>query len=162
MDSFLRKVVLALDRHGVDYCLVGGFAVAFHGAIRGTVDIDAIIQHTEDQFNRCEKALKSIGLTPRLPVSASDVFHFKKEFIKKRNLVAWSFLNPDNPLEVVDVIITKDKSHVKTSSISVFGDPIKIIALPDLIKMKGESNRPQYREDLKALKQLLKEKKSEK
>jgi len=36
----IEKVVKSLSRHHVKYILVGGYAVALHGAVRGTVDID--------------------------------------------------------------------------------------------------------------------------
>lgn len=152
---FLLKVAKALKEHKVRYCLVGGFAVALHGAIRGTIDIDAIIEHSLEQFKRCEKALQSIGLVSKLPVSANEVFQFRKEYIKKRNLIAWSFSNPRNPLEVVDIIITTDRNKVKSNPISVFGNLIELISLPDLIQMKEKSGRPQDKEDVKALLKIL-------
>lgn len=116
---------------------------------------DALIEHSLDQFKRCEKALHSIGLVSKLPVSASEVFQFRKEYIKKRNLIAWSFSNPMNPLEVVDIIITTDRSNVKRDQITVFGNVIELVSLPDLIQMKKKSGQPQDKEDVKALLKIL-------
>ena len=44
--SFLSRVSKALDAAGVRYALVGGYAVALHGAVRGTVDIDIVLRWT--------------------------------------------------------------------------------------------------------------------
>jgi len=57
--------------------LVGGYAVALHGAVRGTVDIDTVIQLKQNAFNNAEQAFKKLGLQPRLAVSADDVFLFR-------------------------------------------------------------------------------------
>lgn len=41
--SFLGRVGAAFESAGVRYALVGGYAVALHGAVRGTVDVDVIL-----------------------------------------------------------------------------------------------------------------------
>jgi len=82
------------------------------------------------------------------------VFEFRKEYIEKRNLVAWSFSNPNNPTEVVDIIITHDLSHMRTKTLTVNGVAVQILSLKDLIDMKRASGRPQDLEDVKALEKL--------
>ena len=110
----IEKVIKSLSQHKVQYALVGGYAVALHGAVRGTVDIDFIIALNQRSFRQTEKALNSIGLKSKLPIIADDVFNFREEYIEKRSLVAWSFTNPDNPLEIVDIIITEDAKQIKS------------------------------------------------
>ena len=89
-------------------------AVALHGAPRGTIDIGIVIKHTAEFFKSVETCLKGLGFLPRLPVTAHEVFSFKDEYISRRKLVAWSFYNPTNPLEVIDIILTYDLSDMKT------------------------------------------------
>jgi hypothetical protein len=133
---------------------VGGYAVALHGAVRGTVDIDFIIALNQRSFRQTEKALNSIGLKSKLPIIADDVFNFREEYIEKRSLVAWSFTNPDNPLEIVDIIITEDAKQIKSVVKTFNGTRIKVIAIDDLIKMKKKSARKQDIEDIKALEKI--------
>ena len=90
----LERLCDAFEKEALPYALVGGFAVALLGAPRGTLDIDCIIRHTEEDFEKCERALRGLGFQPRLPVTAKEVFQFRKEYIAKRNLIAWSFVNP--------------------------------------------------------------------
>src|SRR5258706_7452648 len=104
----LLKVINSLDRARVPYALVGGFAVALHGAVRGTVDVDLVIRLREADFRRTERALNALGLQSRLPVTASEVFRFRDEYVRNRNLLAWTFVNPSRPSEIVDVILTED------------------------------------------------------
>ena len=151
---FIQRVVRALDKNRVRYALVGGYAVALHGAIRGTVDIDIAIALNRATFKRVEDALEGIGLESRLPVTAEDVFAFREEYIQKRNLTAWSFVNPRNPLELVDVLITEDASKINTIRKRAFGMNIKLATISDLIAIKKKSGRQQDLEDIKALKKL--------
>jgi len=152
---FIKKVTDALNKAGITYALVGGYAVALHGVIRGTVDLDFVIALEQKQFDAVEKALQSIGLEPRLPISANEVFQFREEYIEKRHLVEWSFANPANPLEVVDIIITHDANQMKSDTLSVDGMTIQIATKDALISMKKASGREQDLEDVAALEKLL-------
>jgi len=154
---FLLALTNALDKHRVKYALVGGYAVALHGAVRGTVDVDIVIQLKQSAFNKAEQALMELGLQPRLPVSADDVFLFREEYIKNKNLIAWSFSNPDNPTEILDIIITEDLDDMKSVMKNVMGKNIRVIDIANLIAMKTRSGRPQDIEDVKALQKILSE-----
>jgi predicted nucleotidyltransferase len=151
---FIQRVIRALEKHRVKYALVGGYAVALHGAVRGTVDIDIVIALNRATYKRVESALHEIGLESRLPVSAEEVFSFREEYIRKRHLKAWSFTNPRNPLEVVDILITEDARKIRTVSKHAFGMSVKIVDIPELIAIKRKAGRAQDLEDIKALKKL--------
>ena len=155
---WIKRLILALDQNHVGYAIVGGLAVALHGAIRGTVDIDLVIHLTEKDFINAEKVFRSLGLESRLPIDAKQVFQFREDYIKNRNLIAWSFFSPIRPLEVIDVIITHDRKKMKVKKILAFGTTIQVASIPELIKMKTQSGRPQDLADIEALKQLAEEK----
>lgn len=151
---FIQTVVESLNQHKVNYALVGGYAVALHGAIRGTVDIDLVISLDRAQFSKLEQAMTSIGLTPRLPVTAEEMFSFREEYIRNRNLITWSFYNLANPLEVVDILITEDVREIQTVTRMVKKQKIVVASINDLITMKRKAGRPQDLEDIKALERL--------
>ena len=152
--TLLLRVIKAFEKHHVAYALVGGYAVALHGAVRGTIDIDCIIKHSNASFLACEEALRAAGLVPRLPVTAREVYQFREEYVSRRNLIAWSFYNPDNPIEVVDVIITHDLATLKSVSLRYGIEKVRALSVPDLIKMKRAAGRPQDLEDIKMLERL--------
>ncbi len=154
--SLLERVVNALNKSKIPYAIVGGVAVALHGAPRGTIDIDLVISHKLHFFTSLEKCLKDLGFLPRLPVTASEVFNFKDEYISRRNLVAWSFFNPANPLEVIDIILTHDLDDLRTVNKKMGLSTLKVLAVEDLIQMKKKSGRPQDLEDVRVLKELKK------
>lgn len=149
---FLIRLIQSLDKGKLDYALVGGIAVALHGAVRGTVDVDLVLKLKRKDFLAAEKILHKLGLQSKLPVTAEEVFDFRSEYIQNRNLMAWSFVNPNNPIEIVDIIITHDLNKMKRKVIAFQGIKIKILALDDLIKMKSSTGRKQDEEDIKALK----------
>ena len=106
--TFLNKVCSALDDKGVRYAVVGGHAVALHGAVRGTVDVDIALAWNLKSLLTAEQALTEIGLVSRLPIDANDVFQFREEYVNNRNLIGWNFYNPINSAEQVDIVITYD------------------------------------------------------
>jgi hypothetical protein len=151
---FLLKVVQVLGESRIPYAVVGGYAVALHGAVRGTVDLDLVLGHSEEIFRRAEKALNSMGLFSRLPVRASEVFRFRDEYIRNRGLTAWTFVNPEKPSEIVDLILTHDLAGMKTRRMKVQGRTVRVASIDDLIRMKAGTGRPQDDEDIRALRSL--------
>jgi len=59
--SRLVTVCRLLNQAGVRYVIVGGFALALHGAIRATKDVDVLLDATLDNARRALEALA--GLT---------------------------------------------------------------------------------------------------
>ncbi|MHB1948967.1 MAG: nucleotidyltransferase domain-containing protein [Gammaproteobacteria bacterium] len=152
--STLQKVCACFEKYKIPYAIVGGYAVALLGATRGTVDVDFITRLEEQIFLKIEEAFKSLGFVSRLPVTAKEVFMFRQEYIEKRNLIAWSFYNPRNPLEIVDIIITENLDDFTTVNRTLDGQKIKVLSKADLIRMKKKSGRPQDLIDIEALEKL--------
>lgn len=152
--TFLERVCDALQRAGVRYAVVGGHAVALHGAVRGTLDIDIALNWSRKSLRDAEQALEGLGLESRLPVSADEVFEFREDFINKRNLVAWNFYNADDLSEQVDIVLPYDLKGRKTKRITVGNTELRVLSLNDLIEMKRESGRAQDMADAEALEKL--------
>lgn len=148
------KVFKKFNDEKLSYAVVGGFAVALHGASRGTIDLDIIINLTLESLTTAERCLIELGFTSKLPITGLELSNFREEYIKKRNLVAWSFYEQAHPAHIVDVVITHDLKKMKTKTIKVHGTNIKILSIDDLIKMKKQSGRPQDLEDVSALERL--------
>ncbi len=152
--SFLTNVAAALETAGVRYAVVGGYAVALHGAVRGTVDVDVILAWNLRSLRVAEQALKDIGLVSRLPITAEEVFRFRDEYVRNRNLIAWNFYNPGDLTEQLDVIISTDLKGKKVQSIRTVDGPVQVLARKDLIALKRASGRPQDLADIEALESL--------
>ncbi len=151
---FLERVCQVLNKYRVRYVVVGGYAVALHGAIRGTLDIDVALRWTKHDLVKAEDALQKIGLVSRLPVTALDVFEYRNEYIQNRNLIAWNFHNPVDPSELLDIIINFDAKGKRAVYKRLSTTSVPVLNIRDLIDMKKASGRPQDIEDIKALEKL--------
>jgi predicted nucleotidyltransferase len=53
----LKLLLRALNDHGVEYLLIGGYALYALGYQRGTVDIDLVLRPTRDEGEKVKRAL---------------------------------------------------------------------------------------------------------
>ena len=151
---FILKIASVLDKYQIPYAIVGGYAVALHGAVRGTIDVDLITKWNLKNLIAIEKALNEIGLTSRLPITSEELFNFRDEYIKNKNLVAWNFINTQNAAEQIDVIITFDLKNASIKKIKIQEQVLNVISKKDLLRMKKKSGRDQDLIDIKALEKL--------
>ena len=147
----LEQLVKELVKKKINYMIVGGYAVNFHGYSRNTVDIDLVIKFNLANLKKIEQILHDMGLASRLPVDAVSVFKFREEYIKNRNLIAWNFYNEDDPTDQVDILITHDVGDFESEMFRVGDFKFKVISKEDLIKMKKESGREKDLIDIKEL-----------
>ena len=60
-----REFIELLNSHGVDFIVVGGHAVAYHGYPRFTGDIDFFLRPTLDNARRVLAVLEAFGFSLR-------------------------------------------------------------------------------------------------
>jgi len=53
----LKTLLRSLNAHGVEYLLIGGYALAAHGYQRATTDIDIMVAATSDAGHKVKEAL---------------------------------------------------------------------------------------------------------
>ena len=61
----LRELLATLDRHAVDYTVIGGVAVQVHGHRRTTKDLDVIVAPNPRNVLRLAAALTELDAHPR-------------------------------------------------------------------------------------------------
>lgn len=57
----IDRVVEVVDRHRVQYLLVGGVAARFHGSARLTEDVDVLPDGDDENLGRLAAALTGLG-----------------------------------------------------------------------------------------------------
>ena len=66
-----EELLQLLEEHRVEYMIVGGYAVAYHGHPRFTKDIDLFFQVTDENVHRLRQTLVAFGfLEEDLPLEA--------------------------------------------------------------------------------------------
>lgn len=149
---FLFEVIDSLDKTGVKYALVGGYALALHGIVRATMDIDIVIKMNKSQVKLAVETLNKLGLTSRIPINSDELVEFRQEYIDQRNLIAWSFVDYKNPSKVVDILIIETLDDILIQTISVSGRKIKVAKLSEIKRMKQSSKRTKDLQDLALIK----------
>ncbi len=153
-NMFIKNVSQSLQQHGVQFAVVGGYAVAVHGVARGTFDVDIITELSEENFARIESALGGIGMRSILPVDARTLFKNLERYKTEKNLVAWNFVHPARVRDCLDILVTEDIREYEVVLVPSEIGEIPTISLDGLIRMKAAAGRDQDLEDVKALKKL--------
>src|SRR5262245_18649152 len=61
VSSDFRDLLAEFNAHGVEYLVVGAHALAAHGRIRATKDLDVWVRPTPENASRAYAALKAFG-----------------------------------------------------------------------------------------------------
>lgn len=132
-----------LEEKNVDYMVVGGYAVAFHGYPRFTKDIDLFFDANETNVERLCAALIAFGFQHEdLP---------KEEFLRPNNVLTFGVAPARvDLLNTIDGLTFADASPnaVRGSYGQV---SIRFIGREDLIRNKRASGRSQDRVDAEEL-----------
>jgi hypothetical protein len=67
-----REFLELLNSNGVEYLIVGAFAVAFHGYPRYTADLDLLVRPTGENADRILRALSEFGFG-KIGILATDL-----------------------------------------------------------------------------------------
>jgi predicted nucleotidyltransferase len=123
----LKLLIRSLNEHGVEYLLVGGYALAAHGYRRATTDIDILVPATAESGARVKEALML------LPDQAAKDIE-PEWFNEGENIrVADAF--------VVDVLLnanggTYDTLNQYAEVVDLEGVPVRTVSLEGLLLTK--------------------------
>ena len=136
--EFLR----ALDRHKVEYLLIGAYAVMIHTKTpRATKDMDTWIGQTEENAVKLAAALKEFG---GLEVSGETILKKGQRIEIKSEAFKIEIWTSQEILGFEEAWKRKITDTLEDFSINV-------VSRDDLIKLKKHFNRPQDKMDLSLL-----------
>jgi predicted nucleotidyltransferase len=132
-DDF-KEFLRLLKKYNVEFVIVGGYAVAFHGYIRTTNDMDIFFRNTSENIHQIEKALIEFGFT-------EGSFNLD-EFYDQGSIIRMGV--PPVRIELINAISGLTFDQVWENKISGnYGDLlIFYIGFNELIKNKRASGRP--------------------
>lgn len=137
-----QPLLQALDRHGVDFVLVGGLAGLAHGSSYPTYDLDVAYSRDRPNLRRLVDALREIGVTLR---GAPADLPFQLDVETFENGANFTFDTAFGSFDILgDIAGVKSYEELRRESRSdeVFGVQIRIASLDHLIAMKRAANRP--------------------
>ena len=120
--------------------VVGGYAIAFHGYVRGTGDIDLWIRISDGNADRVWKALETFG---------APLFDLSTEDLKIPGMVFQMGL-PPNRIDIINKVegIEFDEAWPNRMLVEFHDLNIPIIAKPELLINKRTMNRPKDLADI--------------
>jgi len=161
MDLDYKAIFKKLNELNIDYLVVGGLAVNFHGIPRMTYDIDLMISLREENIKKLVAQLKRWGCRSRIPVDAKDFADDKKrnQWILEKGMKALNFYSETLPVGEVDIVIESpipyNELKDRAVKIEVEGTMIPVVAIRDLIELKVQAGRKQDLSDVEHLKRVL-------
>jgi hypothetical protein len=157
---FYLELFSALDRHHVDYLLIGGLAVSLHGVERATMDVDITVAMTPQNLSALIDTSQELKLTPVLPVpldSLKDI-ELLREWHAQRHLEVFALRTPQLAGVTIDVLLFPPVEFAGMSSraveFDVSGTKIRVVSIDDLIALKRAVGRPIDRSDIEHLQRI--------
>ena len=159
-----QKILVELSRAKVQFLVAGGIAMNIHGLERATHDIDFIIFLERKNIIRFGKVMQHLGYRPKIPVKAADFADEKlrNSWIKKKNMVVFSFYHPKNPFEVIDVFVYHPRPFPEMfkarKKVPLSGFTVNAVGLKDMLFLKEKASRPKDEMDIRYLRNILRKK----
>lgn len=150
LQADLREFIALLNSHNVDYLVVGGHAVAFHGHPRYTGDIDFLIRATAENARRVLGVLEAFGFGG-IGITTNDL-------VERGRVV--SLGQPPNRIDILTSISGVDFESAWGSRVETIMDdqPVTLLGWKDLLENKKASGRQKDKADVEKLLAVAKSK----
>lgn len=137
-----KEFLKLLSAHHVEYLLIGGYAVGYHGYPRATNDIDIWIAAHPDNAAQMVIVLKEFGF---------DIPQLSPELFLHENIVRMGV--PPLRIEVITVIsgVSFEECYAERVRDTLDDVEVNLISLPHLKRNKQASGRHKDLDDLEHL-----------
>ena len=152
-----EKIVQTLGRHGVAYVLIGALAARLHGFPRLTADADITPARDAANLDKLAAALRELDArvyTETVPEGLS--FDCSGTSLARAEL--WNLVTSAGRLDLAFVPSGTDGfDDLARGAVrfDVFGVELLVADLPDIIRSKEAADRPQDRQDVLVLREML-------
>jgi hypothetical protein len=138
-----RDFLKLLNSHSVEYLLIGGYAVCYHGYYRNTADIDFWIAVTPANAAKMVCLIREFGF---------DVPELSETLFLQKGRIIRMGVEPTR-IEILTEISGCDFGECYAQRLDgmLDGVPVKVISVPDLIKNKLRSGRIKDLQDAQKL-----------
>ena len=161
MELDFQTIFKELNGLGIDYLVVGGLAVNFHGVPRMTYDIDLMILLEPENVIKLVTKLTQWGYKPKIPVDPRDLADEMKRnsWIFEKGMKALNFYSETLPIGEIDIIIDTpipyEELRNRAIRIELQDERISVVSIHDLIELKLRAGRKQDLADVEHLRMVL-------
>jgi len=148
-ESFMA-VLKALHEHEVEYILIGGLAVGFHGISRFTKDLDIFVKRDPENIGKLRQALEQVFKDEAIVEITSD------------ELQKYPVIRYGTPLDYYIDIMDRigeafSYEDLEYEVIESPGFPVRVATIETLIMLKKGTLRPRDHADVAYLMEKLQE-----
>lgn len=160
----LQRIVEVLDRHAVQYLVVGGAAAVAYGAERPTQDADCVVRRERTNLARTADALRELNARLRVGGMTDEEarqlpIRIDAATLESAGMTTW--MTDAGPLDVLAGLQARDGrlklyEELAERSTILRGDGflIRAASLDDIIEAKERADRPKDREGLPELRAI--------
>lgn len=151
VDLDSERIIETLNRHDVDYILVGGLGAAAHGATRITYDFDALARREPGNLDRLADAMNELGARYRAENLPDELAKQITPPLDRRNfsVAAMSTWRTDaGDLDILTELpvasnrgLSYDDAAIGAIDARIGDTTIQLAALDDIIASKRHANR---------------------
>ena len=139
----MRELLRLFNKHGVDFAVCGGFAVAHYGFVRMTMDFDLLVNPNQDNAKRIMSALEEFGFG-EVGLSIDDFLQAGAAVTLGEQPNQIDLLTSMSSIPAGEILGRAVTTHMEDVE-------VKVVAYEDLIVAKQEADRPKDRIDLDEL-----------
>jgi len=157
-----EEIFKEFELRNVKYLVVGAVAVNLYGYVRMTMDLDIMVDLSDENLFKIVDVMEKCGYTPRVPVNPHEFISEEKreEWIKEKGAVVFTFIHPKKPFKQIDIFLNNpidfEEAYSRRELMRIGGTEVSIASIDDLIKMKASTARPRDMEDVHHLKRIKK------
>lgn len=146
----MKELIEFLEKHDVEYVMVGGFAVNYYGYVRMTQDIDILVYPSHENAKKMMNALDEFGFgSAGIPTEYFEVEGTAIHLGVEPNRI--DLLTHLKGVSNKDIFARKQRVKYKNMLLN-------IISLEDLLACKKKSDRPKDLADADELEKTILEK----
>jgi hypothetical protein len=142
------RILAALDRHRVDYVLIGAMAMAAQGLVRATRDIDVIVSADAKNVDRLKTSLRELFDDPEIDSIRADEL--------AGDYPAIQYVPPAGDFWI-DIVARLGEAFrfadIESEDLVVDGVRVRVATPRMLYRMKKDTVRPQDRLDASLLRE---------
>ena len=138
-DDF-KEFLKLLNEFNVEYLLIGGYAVGYHGYPRATADMDIWVAISPDNASKLVEVFNRFGMHD--PKLTADLFQVRGKIIRMGV--------PPMRIEILTEIdgVTFEECYAACLTVKIDGQPVHLISRDHLRKNKRASARHKDLDDL--------------
>ena len=142
----MRELVVLFRRHGVEFAVCGGFAVAHYGFVRMTMDFDLLVLPSVGNAERIMAALNEFGF--------GDAGFSAETFMEPGAVITLG--EQPNQIDLLTSMSSQPAADIlkQANVVEIEGLEMKVVSYSDLLAAKREAGRGKDLIDVEELEKL--------